>query len=490
MSPGTQTPNIVVVLTDDQGCWAMGCSGNPEIRTPNLDRLAATGVRFENFFCASPVCSPARASLLTGRIPSSHGIHDWLRGGNMQTKEDRSIEYLQGLTGYSDLLAVAGYVCGLAGKWHLGHSLQPQKSFTYWYAHQYGGSNYHDAPMIHHGQTYTESRYLTDAITDYGLEFLQQRRREDRPWYLSLHFTAPHSPWVNQHPQDIVDSYDGCPFASCPDVPPHPWQIASAPRGTGEQRREILKGYFAAVTAMDANVGRVIDWLEETGQRGNTIILFTSDNGMNMGHHGVFGKGNGTFPLNMFEESVKTPTLLSAPGRCREGIVEQGLYSHYDLLPTLCEYLELPLPEPECLPGESFASILRGEGMPGREDVVVYDEYGPVRMIRDREWKYVHRYPYGPHELYHLVEDPGEESNLVTDPACGPRIESMKGRMEAFFVQYGDPSRDGTKEAVRGSGQIDLAGPAGEGRKAFFGPLPHIDADGKPREEGYEPIKE
>jgi len=389
MSAASRLPDILVILTDDQGCWAMGCAGNPEIRTPNLDRLAATGVRFENFFCASPVCSPARASLLTGRIPSSHGIHDWLRGGNMDSAGDRAIQYLHGMTGYTDLLAARGYVCGLSGKWHLGDSLRPQMGFTYWFVHQTGGSDYHNAPMVRNGVPYAEPRYLTDAITEGGLEFLEARaeaarRGDDRPFYLGVHYTAPHSPWVGQHPEDIVASYDDCPFTSCPDVPAHPWQIASAPRGTGQQRREILKGYFAAVTALDLGVGRLLDAIEGFGRREDTIIFFTSDNGMNMGHHGIYGKGNGTFPLNMYDTSVKVPAILSAPGRCREGVVEDGLFSHYDFFPTLADYLSLDAPDAERLPGQSFAPILRGQGTPGRRDVFVYDEYGPVRMVRDR----------------------------------------------------------------------------------------------------------
>ena len=116
----TKKPNIVFILSDDQGAWAMGCSGNEEIITPNLDRLAAEGMRFENFFCESPVCSPARASLLTGRIPSQHGVHDWIRDDN---KKQEDIEYLAGQTAYTDILAQEGYVCGLSGKWHLGRVL-------------------------------------------------------------------------------------------------------------------------------------------------------------------------------------------------------------------------------------------------------------------------------------------------------------------------------------------------------------------------------
>ena len=142
-------PNIVFILSDDQGPWAMGCAGNTEIRTPNLDRLAASGIRFENFFCTSPVCSPARASLLTGRIPSQHGIHDWIREGNTG---QNAVEYLAGQLAYTEILADNGYTCGMSGKWHLGDSYRPQKSFSHWYVHERGGGPYYDVPMIRQGE--------------------------------------------------------------------------------------------------------------------------------------------------------------------------------------------------------------------------------------------------------------------------------------------------------------------------------------------------
>ena len=140
-------PNIIVVLTDDQGYWSLGCTGNKEIRTPNIDALAETGVRFDNFFCTSPVCSPARASLLTGRIPSQHGVHDWLRNGLGERSGDRPVEYLEGVLGYTDLLAANGYTCGLSGKWHLGATGFPQKSFSHWFATLGGSGTYHDAEV-------------------------------------------------------------------------------------------------------------------------------------------------------------------------------------------------------------------------------------------------------------------------------------------------------------------------------------------------------
>ncbi len=259
--------HIIVILSDDQGEWAMGCSGNAEIRTPNLDRLAASGMRFTNFFCTSPVCSPARASLLTGRIPSQHGVHDWIRGGNIGSD---AIEYLKELRGYTDVLHEGGYDCSISGKWHLGDSRRPQKSFSHWYVHQRGGGSYHGAPMVREGDFVSEAGYITEAITDDALSVLAKRAQETdrRPFYLSVHYTAPHSPWLNEHPLDIVASYDDCPFSSCPQEPPHSWELPSTvPASVRAEPREHLKGYFAAVTAMDRQIGRIPDAVEAYGLR-------------------------------------------------------------------------------------------------------------------------------------------------------------------------------------------------------------------------------
>jgi choline-sulfatase len=515
-------PNIVLFLTDDQGSWALGCAGNPEIVTPNLDRLASEGMRFENYFCTSPVCSPARASLLTGRIPSQHGIHDWLASGNMPALPggspggpgavppmlapdllvagEKPIEYLAGMRGYTDILAENGYTCGISGKWHLGDSLNPQKGFSFWRVIPYGGSNYFNGGFIVDGKLARDPRYLTEVITEHALQFLETRRYDPEPFYLSVHYTAPHSPWDNgQHPPELTGLYRDTLFKSCPDLTqPHPWQINSAPRGTGERRLELLRGYFAAVTGVDRSVGQVLAKLDELGLRQDTLIIFSGDNGMNMGHHGIWGKGNGTFPLNMYDTSVKVPFILSFPGHIPQGVIDSHLLSHYDFMPTLLDYLGFPCPEAN-LPGMSFAPLLRGGGTsssvdlsqpldsgPGRdvafdenEFLVVFDEYGPVRMIRSQEWKYVHRYPYGPHELYNLSNDPDETRNLIAEVAHRSVAESLKGELDAWFLKYVDPRIDGVREAVTGKGQIDRAGVYGVGRQAYENSLWHVDADGK-----------
>ena len=462
-----QRPNVVTIVADDLGVWGMGCYGNPEIQTPNLDRLATEGIRFDNFFCTSPVCSPARASLLTGRIPSQHGVHDWIRRGNL--KED-PIEYLAGLTGFSEILAEAGYDCAFSGKWHLGDSATPQKGYSRWYTYQTGGGPYYNAPVYRDGEAVREPGYVTDRITDEALHFLEAQVAEAAPFHLAVHYTAPHSPWVNSHPPDIVALYDDCPFDSCPQEPLHPWILKNTvPEGVHEAPIEHLKGYFAAVTAMDAQIGRLLEALEAAGVRENTIIFFTSDNGFNCGHHGIWGKGNGTYPLNMYDSSVKAPTILSLPEGEAAGTVCEALLSHYDFMPTLLELLNLSLPEDETatLPGSSFLPVLRGERAEARDEVVVYDEYGPVRMIRTHAWKYVHRYPYGPHELYDLQADPGERHNLVDDTPYAPMRETLKAKLDRWFLRYVDPDRDGSREPVYGKGQIGRCGTAGNGKQVF-----------------------
>jgi arylsulfatase A-like enzyme len=386
---------------------------------------------------------------------------------------------------YTDLLAAQGYTCGISGKWHLGDSITPQKGFSYWYLFPYGGGHYHDALFIRNGRIERDPRYLSDVITEGALGFLDAQTDSSAPFYLSVHYTAPHSPWDRgEHPEELVALYADCPFETCPEVPGgHPWQINSAPRGTGERRRELLSGYYAAVTGVDRGVGRILDKLNAMDVLENTLFVFTGDNGMNMGHHGIWGKGNGTFPLNMYDTSVKVPMLITRPGHTPQGVVDDHLLSAYDIMPTLLDYVDVPNPMAESLPGCSFADLLRGGALSEREHVVVYDEYGPVRMIRTQDWKYVHRYPYGPNELYDLKHDPGEARNAVDDPAQVGRVAGLKGQLDEWFLQYASPALDGSREPVTGKGQIDLAGAAGEGRRAYEADWWYIDDNGTRRDD-------
>lgn len=473
-------PNLLFVLTDDQGAWAMRCAGNSDIHTPNLDRLASQGMRFDNFFCASPVCSPARASILTGRIPSQHGVHDWIRSGSLDKQalgehashpyfasEDVPIQYLDGLVTYPDLLEEQGYTCALSGKWHLGDSIHPQHGFSHWYTIGRGGCLYKQADVIENGELHFETRYITDLITEHALNYLDSFAHQDNPFYISVHYTAPHDPWdEDQHPAAYIDLYRDCAFTATPDEPPHPNQIPTAPCGTGEERKRLLRGYYAAISAMDAGVGRILNRLDELGLAENTLVIFTADNGMNMGHHGIWGKGNGTFPFNLFDTAVKVPFIARWPGHIPENRVTSSMCSHYDIIQTLNDLLNLGADLPEDLPGHSFAPVLL-EGVESDNHVVILDEYGNSRMVRNREWKYIHRYPYGPHELYHLTEDPGETENLAGQEEYADIQASLCDTLQKWYVTYADPAVDGSREAVTGFGQMRRPGIYAKGKPVY-----------------------
>lgn len=466
-STDPQRPNVVFVLSDDQGPWALGCAGNNEIRTPVLDALAARGTRLARFFCASPVCSPARASLLTGLPPSAHGVHDYLSGGHAGPD---GVDLLACRTTVTDVLADNGYRMGLSGKWHLGANDRPRRGFAHWYAHEAGGSPYRGAPMYRDGRRVEEPGYLTDVIAEDASAFIGRESGRPEPFFLSVNFTAPHSPWAGQHPAEYERLYRDCAFTSCPQGPPHPWTTLSGgvPLGGEPDARAALVGYFAAVSAMDAAVGRVLAALDRSGLTESTVVIYSSDNGFNAGHHGIWGKGNGTWPLNLYDSSVMVPAIVSQPGRVHSGAVRDELLSAYDVAATILDLVGLDPDALEPGPGRSFAPLLTGDGTADRADrVVVFDEYGPTRMIRTERWKYVERWSSGPDELYDLAADPGETANLAGHPDHAGRVADLSAELADWFATHVTPELDGQRLPVIGTGQ---SGPL-DAPAPFQGPL-------------------
>lgn len=251
------------------------------------------------------------------RIPSQHGVHDYLCEGNGGCGQ-RAIQYLEGQTGYTDLLNEAGYECALSGKWHLGDGANPQKGFSFWYTHQKGGGPYYNAPMFRDGKPVNEERYITDVITDEALRFLDQRDKE-KPFYLSVHYTAPHSPWVGCIPRSTWTCTRTAPLRAARRALPIPGPNVDVLPGYKDPVPN-LQGYFAAVTAMDANVGRLLDRLDAEGLAEDTLVIFTSDNGFNCGHHGIWGKGNGHLPHEYVRFLGAGAVFGTAPpGRSRRG---------------------------------------------------------------------------------------------------------------------------------------------------------------------------
>lgn len=215
----------------------------------------------------------------------------------------------------------------------------------------------------------------------------------------------------------------------------HPGQNPSLARHHGN--RESMRAYSALITGADANVGRVLRKLEQAGVRDNTLVVFTADQGWNAGHHGVWGKGNGTIPFNLYEDSLRVPMIWNHPGRIPQGQKLTPLVSSYDYFPTLLDYLGLAPHRDPKLAGRSYAGFLRGQPPKWRDRL--YFEYAYVRGMRTENLKYVERTKEWPSELYDLEADPGEERNAIDDPLYRQRLAALREDLRGFFGGHGAP---------------------------------------------------
>ena len=461
-------PNILFILADDMGQWAAHTYGNPEIITPNIDRLAEEGVKFTNAFCNTPVCSASRATYFTGRLPSQNGVHDWISGGNGCI--DEGIYYTTHELAYTDILAKNNYTCAISGKYHLGDQQTVQHSFKHWFVHQSGGGSYIAPPMVEKLQCVTLEGYITDIITDDAIGFLSNYTKSANPdpFYLSVHYTSPHSPYTgadglaeNMHPKAIVDLYDNASFVSAPQEPKNPYVKLWADSLTRSclGNRECLKGYYAAVTAMDLNIGRLLHTLNDFDLDQNTLVVFASDHGFNAGHHGLWGKGNAAYPLNMYDTSLKIPMIWRHKGTIEPG-VEESIVQVLDVAPTLLDYAgNFSFPDLSNIPGESFLDLLINVSK--RNSVTtrtIYGEYGQTRFARiNGSMKYVTRLT-GYMELYDLKSDENETTNLLKPFSTASSLYSddvaeYDWAMRKWFSFYEDPYVSGWTQAVTGTGQ-------------------------------------
>jgi arylsulfatase A-like enzyme len=453
-SPGRK-PNILIFLTDDQGQWLQQAYGNSEVQTPNMTRVARNGVRMTNAFTTCPVCSPARASFFTGRMPSQHGIHDWIEEKN----QAYAYPWLKDQTLISELLQSAGYHTGLVGKWHCGEERYPHAGFDFWFSYwvsQYphtGHQNFSD-----NGRHVTDDGIQSPFLTDQAIHFLRthygNKDNKNTPFFLFVGYTDTHSPHAEMA-ADLVSRYStatlrdipGEPFPAC-----HGDALIPVSNDPAVERRKRVE-YYAAASSIDREVGRVLDELESTGQLENTLIVYTGDHGLNAGHHGMWEKGNATMPQNFLEESIRVPCAISWPGGGIPSNLESGLpVNHCDLFMTLLDVANAA-PDAEVAekinsPGHSYLSQLRGTASSSwKQDVIC--EYGNARMIRSDGYKLILRYPYRgvnfANELYDLKADPRETTNLyVGFHTQHPEIiEQMTSRLNEFFSKYTVPGHSG-----------------------------------------------
>jgi arylsulfatase A-like enzyme len=425
-------PNVVMFMTDDHGAWATGAYGCDQMHTPNIDALAAGGVRFTRAFACTPVCSPSRLTYLTGRLPSTHGVQDWLRP--VDSFGAKSRPWLSGHPTYSEALARNGYTLGMSGKWHMGEDQKAQAGFSWWATVPGGGGPYRDVEFLKNGRTLKTEGFKTDRVGDYALEFLDSRRGRDNPFYLLVPFYAPHTPFDYQ-PEAYRQPYNGSTFACFPRTEPHPWQNPGLRRH--HSNRASMHAYSALITGLDANVGRIVRRLEEMGVRENTLVVFTADQGWNSGQHGVWGKGNGTWPFNMYEESIRVPMIWNHPGKIRAGQVLSQMISSYDYFPTILDYLGVPSQRDPKRVGRSYAPLLQGKTLRGENRL--FFEYSFVRAVRTENLKYIERTRDWPSELYDLEADPQETKNVIEEPSYRRRAEALRDQLRAFFQRVDAP---------------------------------------------------
>jgi arylsulfatase A-like enzyme len=432
-------PNILLILADDLAAWMCGCYGNKEIRTPNIDLLARMGTRFLNAFVVTPVCSPSRATLFTGRTPMQHGIHDFLTPNPVENPPQGQAappEAFAHEVMLSDMLAREGYRCGYVGKWHMGSDAAPGHGYEFTYTMLGGSSPYQNPTMSRNGKLVTEGGYLTQLMTQAALEFIE-RQEPGRPFFLAVSYLNPHTPY-DGHPQKYYDLYADTRFETIGWEPPAPNALREK-----EMLQDVvgnLRKCAASVTALDDQIPVLLDALRRRKLWSDTLIVFTADNGYLLGRHGLWSKGHASDPINMYEEVVGVPLILSWPGEIPVEATRPELVSFYDLLPTLCEAAQAPVPGDRNLCGRSFLTLARGRTFPKGQawPPTVFGYFRNTQMARDNRFKLVIRNGgEGPNELYYLSRDPREKRNEYDNAGFVTVRDRLRRQLDGWLERYG-----------------------------------------------------
>ncbi len=442
--PQATRPNILLVISDDLASWMTGCYGNQEILTPNIDRMAAQGVRFANHFVCTPICSASRATLFTGRTPMQHGIHDFLtpqpiesppQGQAAPPASFRNEVFL------SDILAANGYTCGYSGKWHMGFEEQVQHSFTRWYVMPGGSSPYQDPVMLSNAagavRRVEEKGYLADLIHQHAVAFIEEARQKPNPWFAVVSHFNPHTP-LNGHPQKYYDLYQDVEFKTFPVEPAKPNALRE--RNLLADAIGNIRKTAAATTAVDDRVGALLDYLDEKKLSEQTLVVFVGDNGFLLGRHGYWSKGLASDPINMYEEVMAVPLIARWLRTIPSGRVRQELVSFYDFVPSILDLLGLPRPKARNLCGRSYWPLLTTRAL-GHWDNRVFGYFRNTVMLREEQHKLILRDQQGkqwrgPNELYDLTADPTEHSNRFDERGLTRVRDRMTRDLDAWLKKY------------------------------------------------------
>jgi N-acetylglucosamine-6-sulfatase len=443
-------PNVLVILTDDQRWDALGvvqrAQGDralfPWFKTPNLDRLAIEGARFENVFVTTSLCSPSRASLLSGRYARAHKVLN------------NFTEYPNTLPGYPSRLHAAGYETAYIGKWHMGEDNDEQRpGFDFWMSHR-GQGNYFDNTFNVNGTRQQFPGYYTTTITDATVDWLE--RPHTKPWLLVVGQKAPHGGPIQPEPrfEHALDTFpikkpanfesyraaDGKPAWLEESFPT--WHGAGGPLYGQKNYDAFVRAYLATLLSVDESVGRILAALEKAGQLDRTLIVFTSDNGFVLGEHGRVDK------RTAYDESLRIPLLVRYPPLVQPGTVITNLVLSIDLAPSLVDLAGAA--RLRAIQGRSWKPLLEGKSVRWRTSFLYeynFEKQFPytpnVRAVRTADWKYI-LYPIGDGqpdrftaELYNLRTDPGETTNLIALPQYAGQARTLQRTLDKLSKQAG-----------------------------------------------------
>jgi N-acetylglucosamine-6-sulfatase len=452
-SPGTANrvqPNIILVLIDDLRWDELGCVGHPFLKTPNIDRIAREGALFRNVFTTTPLCSPSRASFLTGQYAHTHGITD---------NVDRSAASHK-LTTFPLLLHQAGYETAFIGKWHMGNDDAPRPGFDRWVSFK-GQGTYLDPELNEDGRSTRVRGYTTDILNHYTVDFVKRSHR--KPFLIYLAHKALH-PEVAQNNDGSVDLSAAERFIPAvrhkglygdQAIPRRP-SANRAPEGKPALQRQIgelpplgpntgtrdvvIRERQQTLMAIEEGVGKIFDALKETGQLDNTVIVFASDNGYFYGEHGLSVERR-----LAYEESIRLPLLVRYPGPIKGNTILDEIVLNIDIAPTLLTLAGVPVPGN--MQGNSLVPLLRGKKNEWRRSFLI--EYYSDRVfprilnmgyqaVRTERWKYIHYLELdGMDELYDLKVDPYEMKNVISQPHTEQTLKAMRKELEELLRKTG-----------------------------------------------------
>jgi arylsulfatase A-like enzyme len=435
-------PNILFIMSDDHAAQAISAYGSKINKTPNIDRLAREGVKAENCFCTNSICTPSRASILTGQYSHKNGVKTL---NDQLAPESRSVaKYLQGNQ----------YQTAMIGKWHLG--TEPQ-GFDFWRILP-GQGAYYDPVFLEQGGKKQYQGYCTDLITDFTLDWLKGADRE-RPFFLMCHHKAPHRAWdPGPKYRDFLKDARVAEPRSLHEAVRHGVKMRvgedmterdlkqKPPAGlSGKGLREwayqvYIKDYLRCVQSVDDSVGRILDYLDQSGQRDNTLVVYTSDQGFFLGEHGLYDK------RLMYEEALRMPFLARYPQEIPAGSVNRDLLLNVDFAHTFLDFAGLG--RDQYMDGESFRTNLQGRTADNWRKSMYYrywmhddpDHHVPAHYgVRTAEHKLI-CFPMNgvKWELYDLKQDPGEMRNVYGEPRYADVVKRLGKELIRLQHKYGD----------------------------------------------------